>query len=329
MSLLTGGLSLKGEGATGAVSPLFHRKAERDRNGVASLDAAKERAKVLAEALPYIREFSSKIFVIKYSGEHFIGADNLESISGDIALLKAVGIFPVLVHGGQIQITEMEKKQNHEPKFVRGMRVTDEATMSIVEDALGKLNKDISSGISRQGGNAVGLSGKDASLILAKPYNRESTHCCSQNGSKHNEMGFVGDVDQINASFIMGLLSQGIIPVIAPIGIDKNGKAYNINADLVAGAVAAALKAEKLILITSVSGVLDADGNLISTIHVGEVGALIRDGVVKAGMIPKLDCCLDALKGEVHKTHIIDGRIPHAVILEIFTDAGVGTEIFR
>ena len=293
------------------------------------MEKALERARILVEALPYLREFAKKYIVIKFGGHAMEDPELRHSFAQDIGLLEAVDIHPIVVHGGGPQIDQMLDRMGVPTKFVDGMRVTDDETMDVVEMVLGgKVNKDIVALINREGGKAVGLSGKDGSLILARPY-QKPLRPGDLLPSELIDLGHVGEVAAVNVEFLRGLRGQEIIPVIAPVGVDQNGRTYNINADLVAGAVAAALKAEKLILLTDVKGVLDSKGGLISSLHVGEVGPLVNSGAVKAGMIPKLDCCVEALKGEVHKAHIIDGRVPHAVLLELFTDAGIGTEIYR
>ncbi len=283
------------------------------------MEQQKDRARILVEALPYIREFAGKTVVVKCGGAAMKEAELKRGFAEDVVLLKAVGMHPVVVHGGGPQIEDMLGRLGIETKKVDGMRVTDEKTMEVVEMVLGgRINKELVSLINLSGARAIGLSGKDGAMLIARPLGR---------GGK--DLGSVGEVEEVNAAFL-GPLGRGeMIPVIAPIGVDREGGTYNINADLAAGAVAVALKAEKLILLTDVEGVSDKKGNLISSLHVAKVKKLISDGVVKEGMIPKVNCCVEALKGGVAKTHIIDGRVLHAVILEIFTDAGIGTEIYR
>jgi acetylglutamate kinase len=284
------------------------------------------RARVLIEALPYIRRFADKTLVIKYGGHAMIDEDLKQGFAQDVVLLKYVGLNPVIVHGGGPQIDQMLRRMNVQSSFVAGMRVTDAETMDVVEMVLGgKLNKEIVSLINRHGGRAVGLTGKDASLI------RASKMCViRKEGDGPPEMldlGYVGEVEAINRDLLEVLKQGNFIPVIAPIGVGEDGQTYNINADLVAGRVAAALQAEKLILLTDVEGVLDKDGRMISSIKAGEVERLKAEGVLSGGMLPKLDCCVQALAGGARKAHIVDGRKPHAVLLEIFTDQGIGTEI--
>jgi len=284
------------------------------------------RARVLIEALPYIRRFADKTLVIKYGGHAMIDEDLKQGFAQDVVLLKYVGLNPVIVHGGGPQIDQMLRRMNVQSSFVAGMRVTDAETMDVVEMVLGgKLNKEIVSLINRHGGRAVGLTGKDAGLIRAS-----KMRVVRKQGDGPPEMldlGYVGEVEAINRDLLEVLKQGNFIPVIAPIGVGEDGQTYNINADLVAGRVAAALQAEKLILLTDVEGVLDKDGRMISSIKAGEVERLKAEGVLSGGMLPKLDCCVQALAGGARKAHIVDGRKPHAVLLEIFTDQGIGTEI--
>lgn len=287
-----------------------------------------EKAEVLIEALPYIRNFYQKTIVIKYGGAAMVDEDLKEGFAMDIVLMKYVGLNPVVVHGGGPQIGEVLKRMGKDSTFVQGLRVTDQETMDVVEMVLvGKLNKEIVGLINRCGGKAVGLSGKDGGLIKAK-----KLHLSSQ-GLKDTppeivDLGMVGEVEEINSDVIKTLDDGDFIPVIAPVGVGADAKTYNINADLVAGKVAAALGAEKLILLTDVPGVLDKKGNLITSLQVKQAKDLISQGIVSEGMIPKINCCLEALAGGVGKAHIIDGRVKHALILEIFTDGGVGTELW-
>lgn len=286
------------------------------------------KAEVLMEALPYIQRFYGKTFVVKYGGNAMIDEELKTSFAQDVVLLKYVGINPVVVHGGGPQINEMLKKMGTPAQFVRGMRVTDQETMDIVEMVLvGKINKEIVNLINQHGGMAVGLSGKDGGLIRARKMNVT----VSTNGEPPEiiDIGLVGEIVGIDPTVINSLDENKFIPVIAPVGVGNNGETYNINADLVAGQVAEALRAEKLILLTDVEGVKDKNGKLLSTLKTNQARKLIEDGVVAEGMIPKVECCMEALKGGVGKTHIIDGRVKHAVLLEIFTKEGVGTEVVR
>ena len=286
-----------------------------------------ERAEILLEALPYIRRFYNKTIVIKYGGHAMIDDELKDSFARDVVMMKYVGIHPVVVHGGGPQIGDFLKKLGIDSKFVQGMRVTDEETMDIVEMVLvGKVNKEIVGLINRHGGKAVGLSGKDGNLIRAEKYYL-SEEKAKDTPPEIIDIGLVGKVRAINAGLIESIEQDGFIPVIAPTGVGENGETYNINADIVAGEVAAALKAEKLILLTDVEGVLDNEGHLINTMNDRDVVDMIQTGTIKGGMFPKVKCCMKALKGGVKKTHIIHGRLKHAILLEIFTDMGIGTEI--
>lgn len=286
------------------------------------------KAEVLMEALPYIRRFYGKTFVVKYGGAAMADEELKTSFAQDIVLLKYVGINPVVVHGGGPQINEMLKRMGTPTQFVRGMRVTDQETMDIVEMVLvGKINKEIVTLINQHGGMAVGLSGKDGGLIRA----RKMKVTVSTNGEPPEiiDIGLVGEIVGIDPTVINALDENMFIPVIAPVGVGDKGETYNINADLVAGQIAEALHAEKLILLTDVEGVKNKNGGLLSTLKTNQARKLIEEGVVGEGMIPKVECCIEALKGGVGKTHIIDGRLKHVVLLEIFTKEGVGTEVVR
>lgn len=286
-----------------------------------------EKAKVLIESLPYIQNFSGKTVVVKYGGNAMVEEELKISFALDIILMKHIGINPVVVHGGGPQIGEVMKKMGMESKFVDGFRVTDDETMSVVEMVLvGKVNKEIVSLINQQGGRAVGLGGKDGGLITGKKKMLKVKETKDQ-PPEIIDIGMVGDVESINPEIIDTLDVGGFIPVIAPVAVGKNGETYNINADLVAGKIAEALSAEKLVLLTDTEGVKDGKGELLSSLSTKEVEEMIDSGVIKEGMIPKVQCCLEALDYGVTKTHIIDGRVEHAVLLEIFTDKGIGTEI--
>lgn len=286
-----------------------------------------QRAEVLIEALPYIRRFRGKTIVVKYGG-HAMSTEALRaSFAEDMVLLDLVGMNPVIVHGGGPQITELIGKLGLKSRFVRGMRVTDEATMEAAEMVLQRINKDLVAMISRHGGRAVGLSGKDGDLIMSRKMHMVVR---DDNGRKSKlDIGLVGEVDRINPDVIRTLEANNFIPVIAPTGVGRDGQTYNINADVAAGEIAAALKAEKLILLSDVEGVKDREGRLISTLDAAEARKLIARDVIHEGMIPKVECCIDALQKGVAKTHIIDGRVRHAVLLEIFTRLGVGTEVVQ
>jgi acetylglutamate kinase len=292
-----------------------------------NLKKSMERAEILLEALPYIRRFYNKTIVIKYGGHAMVDEELKDLFAKDVVMMKYIGIHPVVVHGGGPQIGSFLKKLGKDSKFVQGMRVTDQETMDIVEMVLvGKVNKEIVGLINRHGGKAVGLSGKDGNLIRAEKYYL-SEEKAKDTPPEIIDIGLVGKVTSINSGLIASIENEGFIPVIAPTGVGDNGETYNINADIVAGEVAAALKAEKLVLLTDVEGVLDEDGRLINTMNDRDVADMIRSGVIKGGMFPKVKCCVKALKGGVNKAHIIDGRLKHAVLLEIFTDMGIGTEI--
>jgi acetylglutamate kinase len=281
-----------------------------------------QRAEVLIEALPYIRAFQGKTLVIKYGGAAMEQADLKEQFAKDVLLLRLVGIRPVIVHGGGPQIGALMKRLGKEPRFVGGMRVTDEETVQIVEMVLvGKINKEIVGLINLHGGRAVGLSGKDASLLRA----RKRLHRMPDGTSV--DIGLVGEVEAVNPEPIRLLEENGFIPVIAPVGVGESGETYNINADLVAGDVAAALFAEKLIHLTDVTGINGEDGRLVSTLTKRDAERLIKAGVIDGGMLPKVESSLRALTGGAQKAHIIDGRVPHAILLEVLTKEGIGTEI--
>ncbi|WP_305044392.1 acetylglutamate kinase [Geoalkalibacter sp.] len=287
------------------------------------------KANVLLEALPWLKRFSGATIVIKYGGNAMVEERLKESFAQDIILMKFIGLNPVVVHGGGPQIGKLLKALGKESRFVQGMRVTDRETMDVVEMVLGaQVNKEIVNNINRHGGKAVGLTGKDGRLIIARKM--EMTQINPDTLTPEIiDIGHVGEVESVNPAIIEALEKSHFIPVIAPIGVGLNGETYNINADLVAGRIAGALRAEKLILLTDVEGVKDKDGRLISTIDVERVPDLINDGTITGGMIPKVNCCVDAVEEGVHKTHIIDGRMEHACLLEIFTDKGVGTAVAR
>ena len=290
-------------------------------------DAAVAIARVLTEALPYIKRFNDKTMVIKYGGNAMSDESLKNGFARDVTLMKLVGMNPVIVHGGGPQIGELLKKIGKESRFVEGMRVTDSETMDVVEMVLGGLvNKEIVNLINRHGGSAVGLSGKDGELIRARKLvvSRNSPELAVP---EIIDMGHVGEVESINTAVIDMLIKGDVIPVIAPIGVDVSGQSFNINADLVAGKLAQVLGAEKLIMLTNTAGVLDANGNIMTGMSDSEVNRLIDSEVIHGGMLPKIRSALDAVKSGVKNVHIIDGRVEHAVLLEIFTDQGVGTLI--
>jgi len=288
-----------------------------------------DKAKVLIEALPYIRRFYNKTVVIKYGGSTMEEEGLKRSFALDVVLLKYIGLNPVVVHGGGPQIGEMLTRLGKKSEFVEGMRVTDKETMDVVEMVLvGKVNKEIVALINQQGGKAVGLSGKDGRLILAKKL-KLTRSAGKDKDPEIIDIGMVGEVKAIHPGVIESLEKDNFIPVIAPVGVGEEGETYNINADLVAGKIASALKAEKLILLTDVEGVMDEKKRLIPTLDVKQAKELISQKVISSGMIPKVNCCLDALKDGVSKTHIINGTVEHAILLEIFTDVGIGTQITK
>lgn len=286
-----------------------------------------EKAEILLDALPYLREFRHQTFVIKFGGAAMVDQELKRNFALDIVLMKTIGLDPIVVHGGGPQIGNTLEKMGIKSKFVDGHRITDEETLDVVEMVLvGKVNKEIVSLINSQGGNAVGLSGKDGGLIEAKRF-RVNRITEDLDRSEIIDLGHVGEITQIHPEVLDTLDDGNFIPVIAPVGTGKNGETFNINADFVAGAIASALKAEKLVLLTDEPGVLNGKKKLISTLTKKEVNRLTRQKVIQGGMLPKVKCCLDALEAGVSKTHIIDGRIKHSVLLEIFTKEGIGTEI--
>ena len=289
-----------------------------------------KRANVLIEALPYIRTFRGKTVVVKYGGHAMTDASLKERFAQDVVLLKYVGINPVIVHGGGPQIDKMLDRLGIEAKFRHGVRITDEATMEIVEMVLaGRINMEITDLINRHGGSAVGLSGKDGGLILSKPLTAKAwaESLDRELDDEEGDFGFVGDIEKVDPSLLYKLQDDHYIPIIAPIGTDREGNTYNINADLVAGAIAGALRAEKLVMMTDIKGIRDAKGRHLSTVSRKDVQRMVKKGTITEGMLPKVHACLDALAGGVGKAHIIDGRVPHAILLEIFTRRGIGTEI--
>ncbi len=286
-----------------------------------------EKAKILIEAMPYIQTFRGKTFVIKYGGNAMIDESLKQDFARDVVLLRYIGINPVIVHGGGPQIGRTMERMGKKPTFVSGQRVTDEETMDIVEMVLGgKVNKEIVNLINQAGGKAVGLTGKDGGLIQARKL--KMTKKSQETGETEIiDIGLVGEVTEVRPGALAALDQGGFIPIIAPVGVGERGETYNINADLVAGAVAGALKAEKLILLTDQTGILDKDNKLIPALNKKKVEALIGSGVIAGGMLPKTMSCFEALDAGCAKVHIIDGRVPHALLLEIFTKEGIGTEI--
>jgi acetylglutamate kinase len=285
-----------------------------------------KKAEILIEALPYIRSFNGKIFVIKYGGAAQVKQELKDAFARDVVLLNYIGIRPIVVHGGGPKISAVMEKMGKKPAFIQGQRVTDKETIDIVEMVLGGLiSKEIVSLINAHGGKAVGLSGKDGGLIEAE---RKVLKTSSVKGkSKTIDLGLVGEVTKVDTHILISLEKEGFIPVVSPIGMSRKGETLNINADSVASFAAATLKAEKLILLTDVPGVQSKKDKIISTLTRRQIKKLIKDGTIAGGMLPKVQACLEALEGGVSKTHIIDGRIPHCLLLEIFTKSGIGTEI--
>ena len=289
---------------------------------------AEDRAAILVEALPYIQEFYGKTIVIKYGGNAMINEDLKDKVMQDIALMKFVGINPVIVHGGGPEITGFLKKVGKESSFVSGLRVTDEETIEIAEMVLdGKINSEIVTLLNRRGVRAVGLSGKDAGLIQAE----KKLATVYEDGEKTKvDIGYVGKAKKIDITIVSDLLGQNYVPVIAPIGVGEHGESYNINADYVAADIAGAIKAEKLLLLTDTEGVykdFNDKNTFISTLTADQARKYIKEGIIVGGMIPKVEACLRAIQGGAHKTHIIDGRLPHSIILELFTAQGIGTQV--
>jgi acetylglutamate kinase len=291
------------------------------------LENAMNNARILSEALPYIRRFSGKTLVIKYGGNAMTEESLKNGFARDVVLLKLVGMNPVVVHGGGPQIGQLLEKLGKESVFIDGMRVTDRETMDVVQMVLGGLvNKEIVSLINQQGGKAVGLTGKDADFIRAKQLKFKRS-APEMNAPEIIDIGHVGEVEEIKGEVVDMLVHGDFIPVIAPIGVGDDGQSYNINADVVAGKLAECLKAEKLVLLTNTSGLLDKQGKVLTGLSSAKVDELIADGTIHGGMLPKIRCALDAVHSGVNSAHIIDGRVEHALLLEIFTDQGVGTLI--
>ncbi len=293
-----------------------------------NLTQAKETAQVLTTALPYIQRFADKVIVVKYGGNAMTDPVLESSFARDIVLLKTVGIHPVVVHGGGPQVDRLMEELGRTSDRIDGMRVTDQSTMDVVEMVLGgSVNKSIVNLINSHGGKAIGLTGKDANLITAQKLPMTTTD--EQGNQREIDLGFVGEVTAINRDVIDLMISSSFIPVIAPLGVDTKGNTYNINADLVAGKVAEALQAEKLMLLSNIKGVMDKSGEVITGLTPNKVDELIADGTIAGGMIPKVQCALDAVRGGVKSAVIVDGRVANATLLEIFTNEGVGTLISR
>ncbi len=292
-----------------------------------TVEQAKSFASVLAEALPYIQKFTGKTVVVKYGGNAMIDEELKRDFAEDIVMMKLVGINPIVVHGGGPQIGELLKKLNIESHFHKGMRVTDSQTMDVVEMVLGaSVNKEIVNLIHQVGGSAIGITGKDGRLILASQMQVTEASPEVQT-SEIIDIGHVGEVEAIDTRVLNTLIASDFIPVIAPIGVDRNGRSYNINADLVAGKIAEVTCAEKLMLLTNVPGLQNRDGDVLTGLTTKQIEDLIRDGTIHGGMLPKIQCALSAVQAGVHSAHIVDGRVAHALLLEIFSDTGVGTLI--
>ena len=288
-------------------------------------DTSATTAQVLTEALPYIQKFHGQTVVIKYGGNAMIDEQLKNNFARDVVLMKLVGINPIIVHGGGPQIGDLLHKLGIESKFVSGMRITDADTMDVVQMVLGGLvNKEIVSLINTHGGRAVGITGKDGGLLKAQ---KLSSHTVDKDTEEFVDIGQVGEVTEVNVDVLETLTESQFIPVIAPIGVGGDGESYNINADIVAGKVAEALVASKLVLLTNTPGILDAEQNTLSGLSKADVKSLISEGIINEGMLPKVECALSAVSSGVQSVQIIDGRVPHALLLEIFTDSGVGTQI--
>jgi len=287
-----------------------------------------QKAEILLEALPFIKSFYGKTFVIKYGGNAMVSEKLKDNFALDIVMMKYIGINPVIIHGGGPQIDKTLKALGIKSQFFEGQRVTNKETIDVVEMVLGgKINKEIVSLINRHGGNAVGITGKDGDLIMAKRHKKGKKQSAETNRPEIIDLGLVGEITKVNPRILETLDKNEFVPVIAPIGKEGDGTTLNINADFVASKIASALKAEKLILMTDTEGVKNKTGKLQSGLTKKEVAAMIKEKVIKDGMLPKVKCCLDALKAGVHKTHIVDGRVQHALLLEIFTEDGIGTQI--
>ena len=287
-----------------------------------------QKAEILLEALPFIKSFYGKTFVIKYGGNAMVSEKLKDNFALDIVMMKYIGINPVIIHGGGPQIDKTLKALGIKSQFFEGQRVTNKETIDVVEMVLGgKINKEIVSLINRHGGNAVGITGKDGDLIMAKRHKKGKKQSAETNRPEIIDLGLVGEITKVNPRILETLDKNEFVPVIAPIGKEGDGTTLNINADFVASKIASALKAEKLILMTDTEGVKNKTGKLQSGLTKKEVAGMIKEKVIKDGMLPKVKCCLDALKAGVHKTHIVDGRVQHALLLEIFTEDGIGTQI--
>jgi acetylglutamate kinase len=295
-------------------------------------EEAKKKAAVLVEALPYIQRFQGKIVVIKYGGNAMINEELKQAVFQDVVLMKLVGMNPVLVHGGGPEISDMLKRLGKETKFVNGLRYTDKEVMEIAEMVLvGKINKEIVAGMNYYGASALGMCGKDGNMIMAEKY--MPVVYDDEGKESFVDIGYVGKVTKVDNQVLLDVIGQGYIPVIAPIGVGDDQQTYNINADFMAGEIASSLKADKFVLLTDTEGIyeggMDGDKKIFKSLHIDDTEQLIKSGIISGGMIPKINCCVDALKNGVDRVHIIDGRVPHSILLEIFTNEGIGTMIIK
>ncbi len=295
-------------------------------------EEAKKKASILVEALPYIQRFQGKIVVIKYGGNAMINEELKQAVFQDIVLMKLVGMNPVLVHGGGPEISDMLKRLGKETKFVNGLRYTDKEVMEIAEMVLvGKINKEIVAGMNYYGASALGMCGKDGGMVMAEKY---MPIVYDEDGNESQlDIGYVGKVTKVANQVLLDVIKQGYIPVIAPIGVGIDQQTYNINADFMAGEIASSLKADKFVLLTDTEGIYESgmNGNkkIFKSLHIDDADQLIKGGIISGGMIPKINCCIDALRNGVERVHIIDGRVPHSILLEIFTNEGIGTMIIK
>lgn len=295
-------------------------------------EEAKKKAAILVEALPYIQRFQGKIVVIKYGGNAMINEELKQAVFQDVVLMKLVGMNPVLVHGGGPEITDMLKRLGKETRFVNGLRYTDQEVMEIAEMVLvGKINKEIVAGMNYYGASALGMCGKDGGMVMAEKY---MPVVYDEAGNESLlDIGYVGKVTKVDNQVLLDVISQGYIPVIAPIGVGDDQQTYNINADFMAGEIASSLKADKFVLLTDTEGIYESgvngDKKIFKSLHIDDTDQLIKAGIISGGMIPKINCCVDALENGVERVHIIDGRVPHSILLEIFTNEGIGTMIIK
>jgi len=295
-------------------------------------EEAKKKAAILVEALPYIQRFQGKIVVIKYGGNAMINEELKQAVFQDVVLMKLVGMNPVLVHGGGPEITDMLRRLGKETKFVNGLRYTDQEVMEIAEMVLvGKINKEIVAGMNYYGASALGMCGKDGGMVMAEKY---MPVIIDEAGNESQlDIGYVGKVTKVDNQVLLDVISQGYIPVIAPIGVGVDQQTYNINADFMAAEIASSLKADKFVLLTDTEGIyesgINGDKKIFKSLHIDDADQLIKGGIISGGMIPKINCCVDALRNGVDRVHIIDGRIPHSILLEIFTNEGIGTMIIK